>query len=211
MYIFPPPVLLIILTGERKKIQMKQTFNDSYLTGQLLIAMPSMIDPRFRHGVILVCGHDKNGAMGLIINKTLEEVRLSHILEQLKMQEPEKGFDLPVHFGGPVEMGRGFALHSTDLMLKDSVEIKKDIALTANTEILDTFAHRKKPKQRFLALGYAGWSSGQLETEIKENSWLQMDAEPGLIFSTSPKDIWKKALKKMGIDPAMLPHDAGHA
>ncbi len=108
-------------------------------------------------------------------------------------------------------MGRGFALHSEDYMLKDSVKIGTGIALTANTEILTTFAHHKEPKKRFLALGYAGWSAGQLETEIKENSWLQMDADPGLIFSPTPKGLWKRALKKMGIDPGMLPHDAGHA
>jgi putative transcriptional regulator len=190
---------------------MQKTSNDSYLTGQLLIAMPSMKDPRFHHSVIFICGHDENGAMGLLINKTLDEVRLSHILEQLKMPEPEQGFDLPVHFGGPVEMGRGFALHSTDFMLKDSVKIGPDIALTANTEILQTFAYHKAPKKRFLALGYAGWSSGQLEEEIKENSWLQMETDPALIFARTPKDLWKKALKKMGIDPAMLPYEAGHA
>lgn len=188
------------------------TQEDGYLTGQLLVAMPQMLDPRFAQTVIYMCAHTEDGAMGLVVNKLLENINFPDLLEQLNLQPKEPGRDIRVHFGGPVETGRGFVLHSSDFFIEDAtLKIDEGICLTATVDILKAIARGSGPKHAILALGYAGWAPGQLETEIQDNGWLHCDADPDLIFGRDVEEKYLRALRKIGIDPGMLSNDAGHA
>ena len=183
-----------------------------YLTGQLLIASPQITDSRFFHSVILVCGHDLNGAMGIILNRLIDDLTLIDLVEQIGLQS-SKTMNVPisVHFGGPIEMGRGFVIHSTDYLQDGSVKISDEMALSSTVEILSLLIEGEGPKQKILALGYVAWSAGQLEAEIQKSSWLQTDADLDLVFSSDLSNMWKKALKKIGVDPALLSSQTGHA
>ncbi len=185
--------------------------DDGYLTGQLLIAMPQMLDPRFEKTVIYMCAHTEDGAMGLVLNKVMENVNFPDLLDQLNLEPKAPGNDIRVHFGGPVETGRGFVLHSSDYVQDATMVIDESIALTATTDILRDIADGEGPRNSLLALGYAGWGPGQLDTEIQANGWLSVAADDGLIFGSDPESIWQNALAKMGIDVSMLSGDAGHA
>ena len=184
---------------------------DGYLTGQLLVAMPQMLDERFVKTVIYMCAHTEDGAMGLVVNKILEDIDFPDLLEQLDLNPAAGGTDIRVHFGGPVESGRGFVLHSSDYQQDATMVIDEQIALTATTDILRDIAEGDGPQSSLLALGYAGWGPGQLDSEIQANGWLSVDADPGLIFGNEPDKIWQGALAKIGIDGSMLSGDAGHA
>ncbi len=181
------------------------------LTGQLLIAMPQMQDPRFQHAVIFICGHDENGAMGLVINKLVDDITLVDLMSQLELEGPKKEHDQTVHFGGPVEVGRGFVLHTDDYLHESSVKIAEGFALTATLEILVDISRGKGPKKNIVALGYAGWGAGQLENELQKNTWLQVESDTGLVFSEDLTQCWHKSLAKIGIDPDLLSMDPGHA
>jgi putative transcriptional regulator len=185
--------------------------SEGYLTGQLLIAMPQMKDPRFTHSVIYICGHDENGAMGLVINKMIDTVRLSDLLTQLGIEPSLQSQEVPIFFGGPVEMGRGFVLHSSDYVHEGSIMITDEIALTATLDILTIIAESDGPQQKMCLLGYAGWSSGQLETELQQNAWLQVPADMDLLFQQPINDRWRKVMSKIGVMPEDLSHEAGHA
>lgn len=187
------------------------TNENGYLTGQLLVAMPQMLDPRFAQTVIYMCAHTEDGAMGLVVNKLLENINFPDLLEQLNLQPKEPGRDIRVHFGGPVETGRGFVLHTSDYVQDATMVIDENIALTATTDILRDIADGEGPRSSLLALGYAGWGPGQLDQEIQANGWLSVAADDGLVFGTDPESIWQGALAKMGIDISMLSGDAGHA
>jgi putative transcriptional regulator len=184
---------------------------DGYLTGQLLVAMPQMLDERFVKTVIYMCAHTEDGAMGLVVNKILEDIDFPDLLDQLDLNPAAGGTDIRVHFGGPVESGRGFVLHSSDYQQDATMVIDEQIALTATTDILRDIAEGDGPQSSLLALGYAGWGPGQLDSEIQANGWLSVDADPGLIFGNEPDKIWQGALAKIGIDVSMLSGDAGHA
>jgi len=173
--------------------------------------MPQMKDPRFDHSVVFVCGHDKNGAMGIVINRHISDLQLSGLLEQMEVKVNKIRNDPLVHFGGPIEMGRGFVLHTSDYLHKTSVKMKGEIVLTANMDILKILAEKDKPRKFILALGYAGWSAGQLEKEIQSNSWLQVEPDEELVFSRRLDKIWQKSLDKIGINLEMLSDEAGHA
>jgi putative transcriptional regulator len=190
----------------RKKIQTK-----GYLTGKLLVATPQIQDLRYSHTVIYVCGHDTNGAMGLVVNRLIDSLSFKDLLEQLDITIPASFKDVKIHFGGPVELGRGFVLHSTDYQHESSVEIDTNIALTATVDILKDIACGQGPARSIMALGYAGWSPGQLEDEIQNNSWLLVDSDEKLIFGKHIDSCWTRGMKKLGIDPAMLSAEAGHA
>lgn len=191
---------------------MKQKKNQPItFENQLLIAMPSLKDPRFDHALVYVCAHDDKGSMGLIVNKLIAEVYLSDMLTQLSIPHHDPSYDPPVHFGGPVEIGRGFVIHSTDYLHETSTKVSEDIALTANPEVLEVIGSEDRPEKSMLALGYSGWSAGQLENEIRMNSWLQVEPDMDLIFASKVDSTWKKAIQKIGIDPGMLSEDAGHA
>lgn len=186
-------------------------FDDTSMAGQMLVAMPGIGDPRFDRSVIYVCGHSDDGAMGLIVNKPVDDITFNELLEQLGIEgEPEQ--QIRVLFGGPVDTGRGFVLHSTDYNVTGStLQVTDDVGLTATLEILEEIAHGKGPRQSILALGYAGWAPGQLEEEIKSNGWLNCAPSAELLFGTADDTKWERALAEMGIDPAQLSGEAGRA
>jgi putative transcriptional regulator len=190
-----------------------------YLDGQLLIAMPVMGDPRFERSVIYLCAHSAEGAMGIIVNRPAGSIDFPGLLVQLdiikkadQIKLPENAETLRVLKGGPVETGRGFVLHSSDFFIQDAtLRIDDAICLTATIDILKAIAGGVGPKHAILALGYAGWAAGQLESEIQENGWLHCDADPDLIFGGDIEEKYARALRKIGIDPGMLSNEAGHA
>jgi putative transcriptional regulator len=179
--------------------------------GQLLVAMPQMQDPRFAKSVIYLCAHTPEGAMGLVLNKLVDSITFPDLLEQLSIEPAISGDEIRVHFGGPVESGRGFVLHTADYQREGTLPINSGIALTATVDILRDMARGAGPRQTLLALGYAGWGPGQLEREIKQNGWLNVPADEELIFGAAIDEKWRRALAKMGIDPTMLSSSAGRA
>ena len=154
--------------------------DDNYLTGRFLVAMPGMQDDRFQQTLIYMCAHGPEGAMGLVVNKPLESISFPDLLSQLDITMPPAGEGIEVLFGGPVETGRGFVLHSPDYMHDATMVVDDEVALTATVDVLRAIAEGGGPRQRLLALGYAGWDSGQLDAEIKANGWLSVDADPKL-------------------------------
>ncbi len=182
-----------------------------WLTGQLLIAMPSMPDPRFARAVIYICSHGPNGAMGLVLNRFFGEATFPLLLQQLNISPSPEAPDLAVHFGGPVETGRGFVLHSTDYLREGTTRIDDNVSLSATVDILQAIAQGGGPERVMMALGYTGWGAGQLDAEIKANGWLTSPADDGILFDDDVETKWERALAKIGISPLMLSGDAGHA
>lgn len=183
-----------------------------YLDRQLLIAMPTMGDPRFARTVIYMCSHNAEGAMGLVINKPYPGLTFPNLLTQLGI-EPTIDNDIIVRLGGPVETGRGFVLHSTDYMHQGSVKLdeSRGIGLTATLDVLRAIANGTGPQRSLFALGYAGWGPGQLDAEIQENAWLAAPADPDLIFDSDLDALWERAVRKIGVDVAKLSSVAGRA
>ncbi len=198
-------------------IESGQEKTPGYLDGQILVAMPTIQDDRFARTVIYMCAHSAEGAMGIIINKPAPNVQFHDLLEQLDVIPKEGGepihvLPIPVLKGGPVETQRGFVLHSADFFIKDStLSIDQGICLTATLDILKAMARGEGPASAILALGYAGWAPGQLETEIQANGWLNCAADQELIFGRVPEVKYSAALKKIGIDPGKLSSESGHA
>lgn len=184
---------------------------ENSLSGQLLVAMPGMQDPRFEKSVIFICAHSADGAMGLIVNKPFDAISFPDLLEQLGVTEYGGGNRIDIQTGGPVESSRGFVLHSPDYIREATLVVDEDVALTATIDILRAIADGFGPERCMLALGYAGWGPGQLDTEILNNGWLNVDADDNLIFGDDLDCKWTKAMDKLGIDPRMLSDDAGHA
>ena len=183
-----------------------------HLDGKLLIAMPGMGDSRFDKSLIYMCAHSEDGAMGLITNKPAEDLQFSDLLEQLKITPAQSYRPIEVHFGGPVEHGRGFVLHSKDYIAEDStLEVNDEFGMTATLDILEDISQGNGPDACLLALGYAGWGPGQLEDEIRANGWLTCDADAALIFSANNQDKWREAIVSLGIDPRMLSATGGSA
>ncbi|MCW0236369.1 MAG: YqgE/AlgH family protein [Ferrovibrio sp.] len=183
-----------------------------YLERQLLIAMPSMGDPRFSRTVIYMCSHNAEGAMGLVINKPYPGLTFPNLLTQLGIESTAEN-DIIVRLGGPVETGRGFVLHSTDYMRQGSVKIDESIGigLTATLDVLRAIATGTGPQHSLFALGYAGWGAGQLDIEIQENAWLAVPADFELVFKSDLDSLWDRAVRKIGIDVAKLSSVSGHA
>ncbi len=187
--------------------------SSGYLVGQFLVAMPSMADPRFERSVIYMCAHSSDEAIGLIVNKPVDDLCFADILEQLniKPRSPTCS-EIYVHGGGPVGVRRGFVLHSTDYHQEDgTMKVGDDIALSATTEVLRAIAEGSGPNHYFMALGYAGWGPGQLDEEIKRNAWLSVPADAEILFSPDYARKWDLALAKLGISPHMLSGEAGNA
>jgi len=182
-----------------------------YLAGRLLVAMPGMTDPRFEKTVIYMCAHNDDGAMGLVVNRALDSLSFPDMLEQLGIESRNSEGTINIHFGGPVESGRGFVLHSRDYLQEATMVVDQDVALTATIDILKAIAGGDGPLNSLLALGYAGWGPGQLDTEIKANGWLSVDADDDLVFGPDLDGKWNRAMGKIGIDPRMLSDKAGHA
>ena len=182
-----------------------------YLTGHVLVAMPQMEDPRFTRSVVYICAHTPDGAMGLVINKLVDSVTFPDLLEQWDLESTNENDGIHVHFGGPVETGRGFVLHSADYVQDATLVINEQVALTATVDILKAMADGNGPNSSLLALGYAGWAPGQLDEEIQANGWLTLEADDDLIFGSKLESRWELAMAKMGIDFSKLSVAAGHA
>ncbi|MGK7869540.1 YqgE/AlgH family protein [Falsiroseomonas sp. E2-1-a20] len=184
---------------------------EGYLTGQLLVAMPGMADPRFTRSVICLCAHSADGAMGLVLNQPLDNLSFDELLGQLGLDPVPPARRIRLTQGGPVEGGRGFVLHTADWETEGSLKVMPDLALTASVEILKAIATGGGPREGLLALGYAGWGPGQLDNELQQNAWLSVPADEDLLFAEQPGDLWRAAMAKLGIDPSALSGSAGHA
>ncbi|HWK46127.1 MAG TPA: YqgE/AlgH family protein [Stellaceae bacterium] len=181
------------------------------MTGQLLIAMPQMRDPRFARSVLYICSHSAKGAMGIVVNKVLDNLTLPELMEHLSVPTT---IELPpnrIHFGGPVDTARGFVLHSCDYIENDTMVIGHDLALTATLEILKAIGRGDGPRQNLLALGFAGWEPGQLDAEIQANSWLNAPADEAIVFDDAIDSKWQRAIAKLGVDATLLSGEAGRA
>jgi len=183
-----------------------------HLDGKLLIAMPSMGDPRFARSVIFMCAHSDEGAMGLIVNKPAPDLKFSDLLKQLDMAVTEEARQIRVHIGGPVEHGRGFVLHSPDYANEETtLRVDDAFGMTATLDILEDISAGNGPRDCLLALGYAGWGPGQLEGEIQANGWLTCEASHELVFSRADAEKWEAALASLGISPSFLSAEGGFA
>lgn len=182
-----------------------------WLTGQLLIAMPAMRDPRFTQSVIFLCAHNPDGAMGVVLNRPVKAPKFPALLQQLGVEPSPPRRQLAVSTGGPVDDKRGFVLHSPDWTAEGSMEIDDQHMLSANLDILRAVAAGGGPEKARLVLGYAGWGAGQLDEEIKQNSWLNVPANEAIIYDTDYATKWQRALAMLRIDPAQLSTGAGHA
>ena len=181
------------------------------LTGQILIAMPNMLDKRFYKTVIYMCAHSQEGSMGIIINKIIDHDNYPNILEQLGIDRSLNDKKIFIRYGGPVETGRGLVLHTDDVIQKESLPIDKGIILTSTAEIFNDIAKGKGPKISILAIGYTGWEAGQLEHEIKQNSWMTLPVKSSFIFDEHVSNKWDEAYKIMGFDPISLSQFSGNA
>src|SRR3954468_4042729 len=190
-----------------------------YLDGQMLIAMPTMRDERFTRSVIYVCAHSSEGAMGIVVNQPASNINFPDLLVQLEVipaadliQLPRRAGTVKVLKGGPVETGRGFVLHSADFFIENStLPIDEGVCLTATLDILKAIARGNGPASAILALGYAGWSPGQLENELQHNGWLHCSPDPELLFGADIGAKYDRAMQKIGMRPGMLSSDVGHA
>jgi putative transcriptional regulator len=185
--------------------------SSSLLTNQLLIAMPGMADPNFSTTVTLICEHNDDGALGIIINRPLN-LKLSGLFDQLAVDDanPEAA-ENPVMSGGPVGTERGFVLHGKDHSFENTLAVSNDIQLTLSRDVIDAMAVGEGPEKSLVAIGYAGWEPGQLEEEMLANSWLNVTATPELVFDTPFEERWDSAARLLGVDIASISPDAGHA
>lgn len=182
-----------------------------FLDGKVLIAMPSMQDPRFARSLVYLCAHSADGAMGLIVNKRADDLVWRDLFERLSIPIGDSNAPRPVHYGGPVETGRGFVLHSADYHVEEAtMKVDSEISMTATLDILQAMAAGTGPDNAVLALGYAGWAPGQLESELQMNGWLLCASDDELLFGEQDEAKWDLALRKIGVDPLML-GVGGHA
>lgn len=190
----------------------QDTTGDPGLSGKLLIAMPGMSDPRFDRTVIYVCAHSDDGAIGLVVNRRADNISCRDLFSQLKIDVAPDAEGAWVHYGGPVEMGRGFVLHSADYHHEEAtLEVDEAFSMTATIDILKAIAAGEGPRRSMIALGYAGWAGGQLEGELQRNGWLTCDADEEIVFGRSNDGKWAAALGKLGVDPKMLSAEGGTA
>ncbi len=191
--------------------------DDPYLTGRLLLAMPGMGDPRFERAVIYICSHDDQGAMGLVVNQILPQIRFDELVRQMNIPGIEQDTsikmsgDIPVLKGGPVDTARGFVLHGDGFEKPDTIRIDNHFCITGTIDVLESIARGRGPADMLFMLGYAGWGAGQLDSEIRQNAWLVGDADPDLVFHTPYLEKWERTARKIGFDPAMLSSQAGRA
>lgn len=182
------------------------------LAGKLLVAMPGIGDPRFAHTVIMMCAHDSEHAMGVVINKPRDEVTLSDVLGHLGLEAGSPLAERIVLDGGPVRPDRGYVLHSDDFSAGDETrEVAPGVLLTATRDVLEAVARDEAPAEFLLALGCAGWGAGQLENELRQNAWLVVDADKAIVFDDKYAEKWKRAIRTLGFDPSQLMGDMGRA
>ena len=189
-----------------------ETTAADFLDGRMLIAMPGMRDPRFHRSLVYLCAHSADGAMGIIVNKRADNLKLGDLFEKLDIPVGDLVTGAPVHYGGPVETGRGFVLHSSDYGADEAtMKVDDGTSMTATLDILHAMATNQGPDRAIVALGYAGWAPGQLEAELQANGWLACPADQDLLFSPDEDTKWDKALAKLGVHPAMLSSTGGRA
>ena len=185
--------------------------SDSLFTNQLLIAMPGLADPNFSSTVTLICEHNDDGALGIIINRPLT-LTLSGLFNQLSVEDADsEAASDPVIAGGPVGIERGFVLHGKEHSFENTLVVSDDIQLTLSRDVIDAMAVGDGPEKSLVAIGYAGWEAGQLEEEMLANSWLSVTATPELVFDTPFEERWESAARLLGVDMASISPDAGHA
>lgn len=185
------------------------------LTDHFLIAMPSMLDPVFGGSVVYLCEHNANGALGVVVNKPTD-ITMAALLDRIELALETPPESLPmaeqrVMFGGPVQVERGFVLHTPIERFSSTLQVTADVALTTSKDVLEAVAHGRGPDQILVTLGCSGWSAGQLEQEIGRNGWLTVRADPAIIFGMPIEQRFAAALGLLGIDPVMLTAEAGHA
>lgn len=184
----------------------------SSLSGRLLIAMPGIGDPRFERTVIYLCSHSSEGSMGLVVNRPADGVSFKQLMDQLEIELSPAAPRMAIRFGGPVEMGRGFVLHSSDFHVQDAtMRVDDGVSLTATLDVLRAMATGDGPDKALIALGYSGWAPNQLEQELQHNGWLTCEADPDLVFSDDDGEKWRRALAKLGVDPSLLSATGGSA
>ena len=182
-----------------------------FLDGRMLIAMPGMPDPRFARSIVYLCSHSEDGAMGLITNKAVEDLVWEDIFKKIEIPIGSVNAPRPICFGGPVDMERGFLLHSSDYHSEGAtMRVDSETSLTATLEVLQDIAMGRGPERTMLALGYAGWGAGQLESELQENGWLLCEPDLSLLYDEDHDEKWDRAMAKLGINPALL-GSGGHA
>jgi len=193
-------------------VNESNTYNKNYFNSQFLIATPLLNGTCFEKSVIYICTHDKNGAMGLLINRSLGRLKSTDIFQQLNINgDSLMANNILVHFGGPVELSKGFVLHSCDYMNDNTVNIDNNISVTSDVKILNDLTLGSGPKNSIVAFGYAGWGAGQLEGEINSNSWLNIPATKDIIFNTNNEDKWQNAANLIGVDFKNYSSSYGHA
>ena len=185
--------------------------SQDFLTNQFLVAMPAMEDPNFRESVTFICEHNPNGALGIIITRPMNMV-LDDVLKQLALKAEDRDTAAsPVYFGGPVQTERGFVIHEPHGEWEATLKVNDSLGVTTSRDILAAVAAGSGPRRCFVALGYAGWTAGQLEEELKSNAWLSTPADSRIIFETPAELRWQAAAQLIGVDLALLSGDAGHA
>lgn len=195
-----------------KMSDTKNKKNSSYLAGKLLVAMPNMDDDSFKNATIFLCAHDEKGAMGLIVNDKMPNIDFEQLLLKLKIDRSEgRSVTIPVLRGGPLDSSRGFVLHGKDFNRKDTIDVDEKFSVTGTMDALKAIADGSGPNEAIFMLGYSSWEAGQLEEELKENSWIIVDADDDIIFNTTPDKVWRKAMSKIGVNPDMISHVTGHA
>ena len=187
------------------------TAQNGYLAGQMLVATPVIDSGCFQKSVVYIFSHNAEGAMGIIINQPLELINYAALIEGMDLPKEAAERNIPVYFGGPVERARGFIVHSTDYLRDFTLASNGDLAVTSSSTILSDIVSGNGPKQAALVVGFAGWSAGQLEAEIEQNSWISVPATSELMFNTENELKWATASKSLGIDMAFFSTVVGHA
>jgi putative transcriptional regulator len=189
----------------------EKAMSQDFLTNQFLVAMPTLEDPNFRESVTLICEHNERGALGIIINRPMNVV-LDDVLKQLDLTARDLATgSTSVYMGGPVQPERGFVIHAPQGEWEATLKVGDALGVTTSRDVLAALAGGSGPKQVFVALGYSGWSAGQLEEEMKSNAWLSVPADAGIIFDTPVEQRWQAAARLLGVDLSLLSGDAGHA
>lgn len=183
----------------------------SYLDNHFLIAMPALQDPNFSRAVVVLCQHNDEGALGIVVNR-LSGMQLGELLHQLDIGVAEPGLgEQPVYMGGPVQQDRGFVLHEPSGEYDSSFAVSDQLHLTTSRDVLEALASGQGPRRALVALGYAGWSAGQLEQELLDNAWLSAPMDLNLLFDLAAEQRWQATAASIGVDPIMLSSYAGHA
>ena len=185
----------------------------SYLKGNIICALPQLKDIFFSRSIIYITHHNKDGAVGIVLNYKVLNIKGSELFRKLDIKGVNKNLDseFTFHIGGPLNQNNGFILHSSDYKSEFTLNVSKKVKLTCSTDIISDIAKNKGPKSFFISLGYSGWGPGQLEREIKENSWINIDEELDLLFGADSEKKWDKAIKKTGIDFSKFSSTSGNA